>query len=492
MDRWQRTGRTLGEGGQAQVLVVRDRTGQLEGEFALKILKNRERAARLDLEISTMKSLARTGASVMEIVDDYTVFEPDTTQPWYVMPIANGGNLHAHICLNECFGGSENVALRMFSDIVAAVRSLHDNGVAHRDLKPANILIHDDRILLCDLGLCLPLSSDTPQDRLTGELERIGSLHYIPKEAFGRQPIDRYQYALDAYALGKILYELLAGRVLLGFTSPNEPDYDLLRVREKPLYAGINAVLRGLLHEDPERRLQVLTALPARVDKLLEWASEIEQEEADTGLRDKLATASEALARAIAVSPKTEASASTKAECESIATEIMKTWEDSPVLKRIEEDLVGNNPEILELRRAPLSNQLRELVHGAFIKTHRGLEPLEDLGYPRRPAAESGCAIGVIPREGGSVRAPQLWLGCLVDVREDKLSIGLALTKRGTGIDAYSDLISDTEFCLRGSPDDPSLIKRALDHAKDLVATFAEQVVAELTKLGKTTQRGGP
>lgn len=91
--RWKRTSRTLGQGGQAQVVVVVDSTGTLQGEYALKVLSNVQRTPRLDLEINTTKSLSQLGAPVLPIVDDYIVSEPDALHPWYVSPVADGGDL---------------------------------------------------------------------------------------------------------------------------------------------------------------------------------------------------------------------------------------------------------------------------------------------------------------------------------------------------------------------------------------------------------------
>ena len=92
--RWKRTGGTIGAGGQAQILVVIDQSGELEGEFAMKVLTNRSRIDRLDLEISTTKSLYRGGARVLPILYDYTTGELGPKErPWFITPIIEGGSL---------------------------------------------------------------------------------------------------------------------------------------------------------------------------------------------------------------------------------------------------------------------------------------------------------------------------------------------------------------------------------------------------------------
>jgi serine/threonine protein kinase len=483
MERWERTGTTLGAGGQGQVFVVTDRTGKVEGNFALKILTNAQRAGRLDLEVSTMKSLSRTGAKVIPIVDDYIDSEPGAKRPWYVMQIANQGSLQDSITPNVCFGGSEESALRTFARIVEAVAGLHTAGVAHRDLKPANILRHDGEILLCDLGLCLPLDDVGDSDRLTGALERIGSIHYTPKEAFRLQPVDRKQFAFDAYALGKILYDLLAGRTLPGFTSPNDADYDLLKLRGKRLYSGVNAVLRGLLDDDPTGRLATLQALPSRVQSLVDWASEATGSSTGDELRETMAGASEALARAFVIFAPAPATETLKQECEDLARQVASVWAASPATTRMQSDLVTPNAKVLSMTPTSVNARLRDFVTGPFVKTHRGLEPLEDRGYPARPSVETGCSIGIVPIGDATATLPQWWLDSLIAGKDGQLSAAFALTTRQPGINSYTDIVDGTQMCFKGAPDDPDLIRKILNYAEDQPRVFAARVIQEIDQL---------
>ena len=142
MARWKHTGKTLAAGGQGQIFIVTDSADATGAEFAMKVLSNPSRSERLDLEVATMKSLIRTGCKIIPIIDDYTVSEPTAKKPWYVMPIADGGSLSSRLRVGECYGNTEITALVAFSEIVAAVKEIHDRRVAHRDLKPANILVH--------------------------------------------------------------------------------------------------------------------------------------------------------------------------------------------------------------------------------------------------------------------------------------------------------------------------------------------------------------
>jgi serine/threonine protein kinase len=483
MTRWEKTGRTLAAGGQGQIFVVTDATNQDSTEYAMKVLSNPTRSERLDLEIATMKSLNRTGCSIIPIIDDYTSSEPEARKPWYVMPIADGGSLSAKLKPGECFGGSELAALTAFAEIAAAVREIHDRRVAHRDLKPANILIHRGKIYLCDLGLCLPLGEDLPEERLTGILERIGSLHYTPREAFGRRPLDQNQFAFDAYALGKILYELLAGRVLPGFCSPNDPEFDLAVARPKPLYAGINAVLRGLLSDDSSRRLGVLQDLPTQVSGILKWAGEVETNEKSEAieLKEKMATASEALVRKFTAQPSASVDPALKSECEEVAHQIFAKWNNDRLIQGLKAEFVGKNSDMVELRAQPKSTHLRELVHAPFTKTRRALEPLEDNGFPTRAADESGCAFGLVAKGDHAKKLPETWLGSLVVAKGTRKYVAFAIIRRELGVEGFTDIVPGTAKVFSGSRDDPLIFKSALDHAAVVARRFVEDVLEQVT-----------
>ncbi len=477
---------TLGGGGQAQVYVVRDSNGTLPGDYAMKVLVNSDRQGRLDLEISTTKSLFRTGAPVLEIIDDYTTTEPSTARPWYVAPIADGGSLAKLLRPNECFGGNLASALSAYAEIVDAVLRIHAQGVAHRDLKPANILMHQHRFILADLGLCLPLYEDVIQERLTGDLERIGSIHYTPKEAFSRQTIDRGQLAFDAYALGKILYELVAGQVLPAFLPPHHPDYDLTRNRRDTVYLGINAVLRSLLHDDPARRLEVLRNLPKQVTALQEWDKTGKSgTDLDVELRNAIADASNALGRLVVndVQRDADIAAELKSECETIAKEIFKAWSSASAVQTIEGMLVSAYPELLALQRNDTSPQLRQILTAPYTRSHRALEPLEDAGYGRKPMAEAGCALTIAPQQHKGFSLPTVSLGCLVGGWQDKVSVAFAIAKREPGIQGYVDIYPETVEVISGSRDDAALLSAAQSAAEELSIDFGHVVAEEFRSL---------
>ncbi|MCG8450198.1 MAG: serine/threonine protein kinase [Pirellulales bacterium] len=92
--------------------------------------------------------------------------------------------------------------------ICEALAHAHARGCVHRDLKPANLYLSEDgKVKLGDLGL----ARDLENSRLTAEGQTVGTWRYMPPEQImGEESIDG---RLDLYALGCILFEMVAGRV---------------------------------------------------------------------------------------------------------------------------------------------------------------------------------------------------------------------------------------------------------------------------------------
>jgi|CXWL01.1.fsa_nt_gi serine/threonine-protein kinase len=145
-------------------------------------------------------------------------------------------------------------AVAIAGQLASALESAHAAGIVHRDVKPDNVmLLTDGRLKLVDFGLAR--SAETPP--LTERGVTVGTADYLPPEAYrgeGSGP------AADLWALGVMLYELLAGRRPFGGERPglvhqilHEPPVPLADLRPELPPALVRIVERCLAKAPGER-----------------------------------------------------------------------------------------------------------------------------------------------------------------------------------------------------------------------------------------------
>src|SRR5205814_2537966 len=116
-------------------------------------------------------------------------------------------------------------ALRIFVEACHGVADAHAIGVIHRDLKPSNVMIVGGRdgvrrVKVIDFGISKPLVIEDAEPSLTSTGQILGSPRYMaPEQVRGAPGIDG---RVDVWALGAILYELLAGEA--PFQAPTVAD----------------------------------------------------------------------------------------------------------------------------------------------------------------------------------------------------------------------------------------------------------------------------
>jgi len=133
--------------------------------------------------------------NVMPIVE----FDLEASPPWFTMPLASR-SFDQKIYADRVNGTVDTEA---WQDILAAVEELHRLGYVHRDLKPANVLLVENKWVLADFGLILPIARDTTI--LTSSQSAYGSHYYAaPEQAsdFRNTPEQA-----DIFALGCILHD---------------------------------------------------------------------------------------------------------------------------------------------------------------------------------------------------------------------------------------------------------------------------------------------
>ena len=125
---------------------------------------------------------------------------------YYVMPLVTGETLRARLERERQLPNTD--ALRIAREVASALDYAHRHGVIHRDIKPENILLHDGSALVADFGIARAVQSAGGQ-RMTQTGLSLGTPQYMsPEQAMGERIIDARS---DGYALGAVLYEMLAG-----------------------------------------------------------------------------------------------------------------------------------------------------------------------------------------------------------------------------------------------------------------------------------------
>ena len=211
--------RQLGEGGMGKVYLAARADDLYQKEVAIKTVQgglgqNRAMLLRFSSERQILANLDHPG--IARLLDGGIT---DDGLPYLVMEYVNGIPVDAYCRINKL--GTEQ-RLQLFCAVCAAVEYAHKNLVVHRDIKPANILVTPEGVpKLLDFGIAKLLDSEAGQPAQTHTAERLMTLEYAsPEQVRGEQVTT----STDVYALGVLLYELLAGKRPFGLdtTSPLE------------------------------------------------------------------------------------------------------------------------------------------------------------------------------------------------------------------------------------------------------------------------------
>lgn len=207
--RWKPTGKTLGQGGQAQILEVIDKTSESPQTYALKPLgKNKPKQAyqRFYREIQAIKSADHP--YIIKIIDHSS--EGDEFN-FYVMELVPGAVPLSTLIEsgNNPFFRDAARALRFFIMIVEVIYYCDSKlSIVHRDLSPTNVLIvPDETIKVIDFGICQIEGTET----VTLTDEGVGTIDYMAPEC-GSGAGGNISGKSDLYSAGKILWSAVTGR----------------------------------------------------------------------------------------------------------------------------------------------------------------------------------------------------------------------------------------------------------------------------------------
>ncbi len=196
--------RLLGRGGMGEVYAARrdDDSGQLA---AIKCLRRRwdggEQALRFLRERKILAVLSHP--NIPALLDHGIDGE---ARPWFALEFVDGAPLTQWVDAHRL---DLRARIGLFRQVCAAVQHAHEHFVVHRDLKPANILVDNaGRARVLDFGVAKRLDESEGQTR-TGVFAGFTPEYAAPEQISG----GTISAATDVYALGVVLYQLLAGRL---------------------------------------------------------------------------------------------------------------------------------------------------------------------------------------------------------------------------------------------------------------------------------------
>ncbi len=231
-------------------VVYRARDSTLDRALAIKVIR-RENIDSEGKERFLREARACSRINHPNIVTVYAAGEEDGC-PYLAMELLEGQTLREII---EKGPVSWLQASQWLANILDALARLHQEGIVHRDLKPENIMVTSEgTIKLMDFGIASLASCAT----ITKEETTLGTAFYMSPEQVAGEKVDPRS---DIFAVGIILYELLAGQrpfrgehpMAVMYAIVNEPPLPLENVA-KDMPEGLKTVLARALEKDPEKR----------------------------------------------------------------------------------------------------------------------------------------------------------------------------------------------------------------------------------------------
>ena len=267
----------VGRGGMGDVYRAERRTAEFQQTVAVKLLRrgldSEDLLARFAQERRILARLDHPG--IARLIDGGS--ERDGT-PWLVMEYVAGEPLTDHA---QRLKLPLAARLRLVMAVCDAVDAAHRQLVVHRDLKPSNVLVQaDGGVKLLDFGIAKLLGGDDEDGLRTAAGVRVLTPAYAAPEQHRGEAVGT---AVDIYALGVILHELLTGVLpryadsATGEQPPRAPSELLANTRDaqtqttaRDLVGDLDTIVLKALHPEPQRRYPSAHALAEDLQRFLD------------------------------------------------------------------------------------------------------------------------------------------------------------------------------------------------------------------------------
>jgi serine/threonine-protein kinase len=258
----------IGRGGMAHVYLARDL--RHDRDVAIKVLDPQMTsmlgAERFLREIRTTARLSHP--NIIPLLDSGQAGDV----LYYVTPFAVGESLRVRLKREGPLPVRD--ALRIARELADALDVAHRAGIVHRDIKPENVLLVAGHAVVCDFGIARALSA-AANDSLTATGVSLGTPSYMaPEQAVAATDLDG---RADIYALGCVVYEMLAGdppftgtnaqRILAQHATSPVPS---VRLARPAVSDAIDRVLGRALQKTPADRYATAGEFREALDGILE------------------------------------------------------------------------------------------------------------------------------------------------------------------------------------------------------------------------------
>lgn len=269
----------IGAGGMG--VVYRADDSRLGRKVAIKVLPHArgEHFRRFEREARTIGALNHPNLLTLHDVGDHDGV------PFLVTEMLDGESLRARLSRGPL---RLREAIQIGADVARGLAAAHDAGVIHRDVKPDNIfLTTEGRTKILDFGIAKLRRASVEMAAVTGDATQkdiahsptvtpttadtgmvVGTPGYMAPEQLDAGEIDE---RTDIFALGVVLYEMIAGKRAFASDSAVEESYAILKTPAEPPKGATKALARVVLRcleKRPEARFQSANDLAFALDEL--------------------------------------------------------------------------------------------------------------------------------------------------------------------------------------------------------------------------------
>ena len=251
----------VGRGGMG--VLYRGHDPDLERDVAIKVM-SADLSGDADAQVRFSRE-AKAAARLQHrnIVTVYEFGDADGN-PYIAMEFLKGQSLASRMRTEPSL--STDAILDIVVQLCTGLHHAHSAGVVHRDVKPANVWMQPDgTVKLLDFGIARLASSSTTKGK-----DSPGSVSYMAPERFGSGPVDS---RADIFAVGVVLYELLAGKKPFEGDSPTVIAHKILQEPPPPLAAiaprapkALVAIVDRALKKAPDDRYATAGDMAADIE----------------------------------------------------------------------------------------------------------------------------------------------------------------------------------------------------------------------------------